>query len=223
MDQNQTLNSDLQKAIDDITSATSVDPVFSDPVAAPSSVPEGDDGAMGEAVGPFPTPEPVMQEPPVMENQMPEPVMTPEPMPEVPPMPEINMPPIPAMEDVYPQVNPMPEAPVNMPEIAPAPEPPRVPEMAYTPVPEVAPVMEDNNLAPQSMHQVREAALRDLAPLLAKMSINPSQKFRIYRDMFEDLHDYAVLAPAYRAAKEIADDNERGEALLYLVESIDRI
>ena len=50
------VDNDLQKAIDDITNTTSVDPVFSDPVAAPSSVPEGDTGELGEPVGPFPEP-----------------------------------------------------------------------------------------------------------------------------------------------------------------------
>ena len=57
MDQNQTVDNDLQKAIDDITNTTSADPVFSDPVAAPSSVPEGDTGELSEPVGPFPEPE----------------------------------------------------------------------------------------------------------------------------------------------------------------------
>ena len=56
MDQNQTVDNDLQKAIDDITNKTNVDPVFSDPVAAPSSVPEGDTGELDESVGPFPEP-----------------------------------------------------------------------------------------------------------------------------------------------------------------------
>ena len=56
MDQNQTVDNDLQKAIDDITNTTNIDPVFSDPVAAPSSVPEGDTGELGEPVGPFPEP-----------------------------------------------------------------------------------------------------------------------------------------------------------------------
>ena len=46
MDQNQTVDNDLQKAIDDITNTTNGDPVFSDPVAAPSSVPEGDTGEL---------------------------------------------------------------------------------------------------------------------------------------------------------------------------------
>ena len=56
MDQNQTVDNDLQKAIDDITNTTNTDPVFSDPVAAPSSVPEGDTGELGEPIGPFPEP-----------------------------------------------------------------------------------------------------------------------------------------------------------------------
>ena len=60
MDQtNQTTadqDNDLQQAIDAITNTTTIDPVFSDPVAAPSSVPEGDTGELGEPVGPFPEP-----------------------------------------------------------------------------------------------------------------------------------------------------------------------
>ena len=63
MEQNQSVDNDLQKAIDDITNTTSVDPVFSDPVAAPSSVPEGDTGELGEPVGPFPEPKVEMVEP----------------------------------------------------------------------------------------------------------------------------------------------------------------
>ena len=58
MDQNQPADNDLQKAIDDIANTTNQDPVFSDPVAAPSSVPEGDTGELAEAIGPFPAPEP---------------------------------------------------------------------------------------------------------------------------------------------------------------------
>ena len=50
------VDNDLQKAIDDITNTTSSDPVFSDPVAAPSSIPEGDTGELSAPVGPFPEP-----------------------------------------------------------------------------------------------------------------------------------------------------------------------
>lgn len=59
MDQDQTVDNELQKAIDEITNTTSVDPTFSDPVAAPSTLPEDGEAEPIEPVGPFPAPEPV--------------------------------------------------------------------------------------------------------------------------------------------------------------------
>ena len=59
MDENQSTDNDLQKAIDNINNNNSdnnAEPTFSEPVAAPSSVPEGDSGELGEPVGPFPMP-----------------------------------------------------------------------------------------------------------------------------------------------------------------------
>ena len=197
MDQNQTVDNDLQKAIDDITNTTSIDPVFSDPVAAPSSVPEGDTGELGEPVGPFPAPEPVVE----MAPPAPEPIA---------PLEAANVP----------ELNP--QAPAPMPPMPPVPEP------APAPAPEPMPMMPEPAPAPVepqglNMHQVKEAALRDLFPLLSHLNMAPAQKFNIYRNIFENLRDYTVLDAAYRAASEIPDDTERAEALLYLVESIDRM
>ncbi len=182
MDQNQTIDNDLQKAIDDITNTTSVDPVFSDPVAAPSSIPEGDTGELGEPVGPFPEPLPPAPEPIV-------------------PLGDITVPNL------------------NMPEFPVAPTAPVTPTTPIAPTPNfgtpVSPVL--------NMSQVKEAALRDLIPLLDHLTLEPTQKFNLYRDIFENLKDYTVLEPAYKAAREILDENKRAEALLYLVESIDRM
>ncbi len=201
MDQNQTVkqpvdqtadgSDDLQKAIDDIANTTNVDPVFSDPVAAPSSVPEGDTGELGEPVGPFPQPEVAVVAPPDP-NQMA-------------PLDSINIPDL--------------TAPAPAPEIppAPAPEVNLAPEM---PAPELSTPEAPTGL---NMHQIKEAALRDLVPLLDHLNLNPDQKFNIYRNIFEELRDYKVLEPAYLAAKEIADETERAEALLYLIESIDKM
>lgn len=74
-----------------------------------------------------------------------------------------------------------------------------------------------------NMQQVKEAALRDLVPLLDKLTLDPLQKFNIYRDIFENLRDYSILEPAYKAAKEIPDETKRAESLLYLVEFIDKM
>lgn len=194
-------NDDLQKAIDSITNTTNVDPVFSDPVAAPSTIPEGDTGELDESVGPFPAPEP-------------EPAPAPEP--------QVEMP-APAPEPIAPI------DPVAIPDLSAAPLPDlgTAPEPTVTPNP--TPVItnesdtEEQSSEPLSMHQVKEAALRDLVPLLDHLNMEPDQKFNLYRDIFQELKDYTVLEPAYKAAKNISDDTKRAEALLYLVEAIDKM
>ena len=204
MDQNQTVDNDLQKAIDDITNTTNTDPVFSDPVAAPSSIPEGDTGELDEPVGPFPEPKVEMVPP------APEPIAPFEPI----NIPELNVPaPTPTVPGPAPVTEPFGPTPV-----APAPEP--KPEPATIPAPSYEATMPASNL---STRQVKEAALRDLIPLLDRLNMTASQKFNICRNIFEDLRDYTVLEQAYRAASEIADETERAEALLYLVESIDKM
>lgn len=216
--QNPTTDNDLQKAIDDITKNTNTDPVFSDPVAAPSSVPEGDTGELDEAIGPFPAPEPVAPAP--------EPNL---PLPEPPmPTPEAQFTEAPLPEPIMPQ--PQEAAPTTSfdPGIAtplPEPTPEPVPEPIIAPAPNLPePTFEmPSTTRPLGMQQVKEAALRDLIPLLDHLNMNPSQKFSLYRNIFEDLRDYTVLEPAYRAASEISNDQERAEALLYLVESIDKM
>ena len=200
MDQNRTVDNDLQKAIDDITNTTNIDPVFSDPVAAPSSVPEGDTGELGEPVGPFPEPKVEMVAP------------TPEP---IAPLESMNIP-----ELKMPELTPPPA-----PEVPPMPMPPVAEQPAPAPAP--APVVQKEELEPipqsLSMNQVKTAALRDLVPLLDRINMDALQKFNIYKDIFDDLKDYTILEPAYRAAREIPDETVRAEALLYLVESIDKM
>ncbi|MBQ1298633.1 hypothetical protein IIY24_02240 [Candidatus Saccharibacteria bacterium] len=198
MDQNQTVDNDLQKAIDDITNTTSIDPVFSDPVAAPSSIPENDDGGLAEPVGPFP--EPIAE--------VPQPA--PEPMaPIEPPMaPSLNAPPEPTIPEV-----PAPEFPPAPDPMASAPGFPEAPE----------PKIEETPSGNLNMKQIKEAALRDLIPVLERLNINPAQKFNIYKDIFETLRDYSALESAYRTAKEIPDEDKRAEALLFVVEAIDKM
>ena len=144
-----------------------------------------------------PAPEPIAPIDPVNIPDLGVPEMvSPADVPAMPPMPEVSTPP---------QLAPMPEN-----EPAPAEE---------APAPEVQPSTPAN----LSMRQIKESALRDLVPLLDRLDMNAAQKFNVYRDIFEELKDYTVLEPAYRSATEIPDDQERAEALLYLIESIDKM
>lgn len=201
MDQEQTtVDNDLQKAIDNITNTTNVDPVFSDPVAAPSSVPEGDTGELGDPVGPFPEPQVAVVAP------APEPIAPLESM-NVPELNDLSLPPQ--------------DAPIPMP---PEPAPTTAPEDTPAPVsPDPMPSINETTNGTLSVKQIKEAALRDLAPVINKLNLDAIQRFNIYKDIFEELKDYSVLESAYNTAKEMTDETKRAEALLFVVEAIDKM
>lgn len=237
MDQNQGVDNDLQKAIDDITNNTNIDPVFSDPVAAPSSIPEGDTGELDEPVGPFATPEVAPVPEPPVSGFVPEPESTPPsfedfgtPAFEAPSAPAVDSTPMAGQMPMPPSKTPQHSVMPDYPEIPVPPSPARAeaqvkqePESQF----QAAAMVETSNtsVSPSgsSMRRVKTAALRDLIPLIDRLNLSPSQRFNICRSIFEDLRDYSVLDQAYRAAVEIRDDTERAEALLYLVESIDKM
>ena len=70
---------------------------------------------------------------------------------------------------------------------------------------------------------VKEKALRDLMPILSGMNnIDAEKKFKIYCDMMEVLGEKDIANDAYEVATQIGDDNVRGEALLKLVDLLDK-
>lgn len=230
MSQNPTVDNDLQKAIDDITKSTNMDPVFADPVAAPVME---EVEAFSASVTPPPRPMPRVNVPVAQSMPMP-PEVAP-----VQPAPVANMPaPTPEMSVPAPAVTPRsePVQPVSVAAEQILPEP-----MVSTPVEPVSapvvspvePVMAETvvgasvsmsgMLSDTSLKEVKDAALRDLLPLMDKISLDPSQKFDIYKNVIDDLGDNTVISSAYDSAREIADESERGEALLYLIKSIDKM
>jgi len=146
-----------------------------------------------EAVGPFPSDTPNIPAPKAPEM----PAMT---APAMPPVPET-----PAPE--------APKAPVEETVVA-------TEETIEKPSEPVEPFVEHSEL---STDEVKEAALRSLAPLLGKLDLSPEYKFDIYKNVIDNYHDSSVLGSAYQTATDIKDDKERGEALLYIVESIDKM
>ena len=181
MNQNTSVDNDLQKAIEDITKSTGSDPLFADPVAAPAPAP----------VGPFPVATPTQPAPMPAPAPMPVPKAIKPAEPVSAPIEDIKPEPIGHEEDI---------------EVK-APEP-------------KAPFMERGNLG---INQVKEAALRELAPILSKLDVPAEQKFDIYKTVIDNYHDSSVIEPAYYAASKIKDERDRGEALLYLIDSIDKM
>lgn len=126
-------------------------------------------------------------------------------------------------------------APMPMPEpVAPA-EPVSAPEEDIKPEPiehdDDMPEIKTESKAPfleksegMGINQVKEAALRELAPLLSKLDNVPAErKFDICKDVIDNYHDSSVIETAYHAASDITDDKERGDALLYIIDSIDKM
>lgn len=195
MNPNPTIDNDLQKAIDDITNNTNADPVFGDPIAAPAPIAE-------------PAPKPVASFPEVSMPPAPKPVMnfrpspTPAPMPPAPAPAPAPMPPMPAPE--------------------PTPEPVKEPEVTESKFTEsfVAEAEEKPEAEATELKDVKEAVLRDLAPMVDKLDIDPDKKFDLYKEIREDLHDDSVIPSAYEATKGINDDEKRADALLYLYDSL---
>ena len=126
------------------------------------------------------------------------------------------------------------EAPIDL-GTPPAPE---VPDLAAAPAAEpvapVAPVEAPAAAEPAvepakavygdpDLDKVKTMALGDLRPILENVDLPTEKKFKIYKEIIDLTEDKACIEPAYNAAKLIADEKEKAEALLYVVEAIDKL
>jgi hypothetical protein len=73
------------------------------------------------------------------------------------------------------------------------------------------------------LSKVKNMALSDLRPVLEQVEMPAEGKFKIYKEIIEATSDKASIEPAYAAAKAIASDKDRAEALLYIIEIIDKL
>ena len=59
--------------------------------------------------------------------------------------------------------------------------------------------------------------------LVGAVDIPADKKFMIYKDIIMLTEDKACIEPAYNAARQILDEKAKGEALVYIVECIDKL
>lgn len=93
---------------------------------------------------------------------------------------------------------------------APQPEPVSVP----TPSPSAT---GDNG----ELDSIKKDALSELRPLVDKLNVSPEEKFDTYLLLLRSTDDKALIAPAHDAAKGIADEARRAQALLDIIKEID--
>ena len=78
----------------------------------------------------------------------------------------------------------------------------------------------DNN---DDLKQVRENILKDLMTLMDKVQSTPEEKFDIYKDAMNTLHDKNLISDAYRTATQISDESKKAESLMSLMQEIDKM
>jgi hypothetical protein len=68
---------------------------------------------------------------------------------------------------------------------------------------------------------VKQEALNELRPLVDKLDVAPEEKFDTYLLLLRSTDDKELIAPAHEAAKAIADEARRAQALLDIIKEID--
>ena len=79
------------------------------------------------------------------------------------------------------------------------------------------------SLAPVSgeLDGIKLEALNELRPLVDKLDVSPEERFDTYLLLLRSTDDKELIAPAHEAAKNIADEARRAQALLDIIKEID--
>jgi hypothetical protein len=94
-------------------------------------------------------------------------------------------------------------------------------EAPATTVPALDPVMPAAVAADSELDGVKQEALNELRPLVDKLNVAPEEKFDTYLLLLRSTDDKDLIAPAHEAAKGIADEARRAQALLDIIKEID--
>jgi hypothetical protein len=84
--------------------------------------------------------------------------------------------------------------------------------------PVVAPVATP---AANDLEEIKKDALSELRPLIDKLDVSPEEKFDTLLLIIRSTDDQSLLAATHEAAKAIADDSRRAQALLDIIKEID--
>lgn len=104
--------------------------------------------------------------------------------------------------------------------LPPLPDLPPEPE----PVTQPKPAKASNTVVPAAssdLDSVKNEAIKELRPLVDKLNISAEEKFDTYLLLIRSTDDKTLIAPAHEAAKNIADESRRAQALLDVIKEID--
>ena len=67
------------------------------------------------------------------------------------------------------------------------------------------------------LDDVKKDMISDLIPLMGKVDLTPEKKFAFYKEIIDARGDKGLVPGAYEVVKQLKDDKEKAEALLYLI------
>jgi len=101
-------------------------------------------------------------------------------------------------------------------------------ELETPAAPAITPLTPDPNLMPATapaaageLDGIKLEALNELRPLVDKLNVSPEEKFDTYLLLLRSTDDKTLIEPAHEAAKAIADETRRAQALLDIIKEID--
>lgn len=109
------------------------------------------------------------------------------------------------------------------PTVAPAPAIPTVPAPVAGSAAPAPTAMPSPSAMPAvgGLDELKKTALEELRPLVGKLNLPPEDKFDTLLLIIRSTDDQSLLEPAHEAAKAIADENKRAQALLDVIKEID--
>jgi hypothetical protein len=117
-------------------------------------------------------------------------------------------------------------APVADPAMTPTPAPEPIAEPLTAPMPAPEPVIASApsimpSMGESELDSIKQDALTELRPLVDKLNVSPEEKFDTYLLLLRSTDDKALIGPAHEAARGIADEARRAQALLDVIKEID--
>lgn len=106
----------------------------------------------------------------------------------------------------------------------PAAQLPPLPDLPPEPVVQPKPAKTSAAVTPvadNDLDNVKNEAIKELRPLVDKLNISAEEKFDTYLLLIRSTDDKTLIAPAHEAAKNIADESRRAQALLDVIKEID--
>lgn len=85
----------------------------------------------------------------------------------------------------------------------------------------IMPIAPAPTAAPTGLDAIKQDALNELRPLVDKLNISAEEKFDTYLLIIRSTDDSSLVAPAFAAARAIADEAGKAQALFEIVKEID--